>query len=53
VRQETPFEPCAAVISVPLRFEIEPPQSETRLRLTLHIIEREMLAVECGDKLPF
>ena len=36
-----------------MRFEIEPPQSETRLQLTLRLIEREMLAVECGDKLPF
>jgi hypothetical protein len=53
VRQETPFEPCAAVITVPMRFEIEPPQSETRLQLTLRLIEREMLAVECGEKLPF
>jgi hypothetical protein len=53
VRQETPYEPCAAAISVPLRFEIEPPQSETQLVLSLRIIEREILAIECGDKLPF
>lgn len=53
VRQETPYEPCAAIISVPLRLEIEPPQSDTQLVLSLRIIEREMLAIECGDKLPF
>jgi hypothetical protein len=52
-RQETPYEPCAAAISMPLRFEIEPPESETRLVLSLRIIEREMLAIECGEKLPF
>ena len=52
VRQETPFEPCAAVITVPMRFELDPPQSETRMNFTLRLIEREMLAVEC-EKLPF
>ena len=51
-RQETPFEPCAAVISVPMRFELDPPQSETRMHFTLRLIEREMLSVEC-EKLPF
>jgi hypothetical protein len=53
VRQETPYEPCAAVILVPLRFEIEPPQNDTRMQLTLRMIEREALSVECADKLPF
>ena len=43
VRQETPFEPCAAVITVPMRFELDPPQSETRMHFTLRLIEREML----------
>ena len=52
VRQETPFEPCAAVITVPMRFELDPPQSETRMNFTLRLIEREMLGVEC-EKLPF
>ncbi len=28
------IEPCAAVITVPMRFEIEPPQSETRMHVT-------------------
>jgi hypothetical protein len=51
-RQDTPFEPCAAVIAVPMRFELDPPQSETRMNFTLRLIERETLAVECG-KLPF
>lgn len=53
VRQETPYEPCAAVITVPMRFEIDPPQSEERMHVTLRVIEREALAVECGEKLPF
>jgi hypothetical protein len=53
VRQETTFEPCAAVITVPMRFEIDPPQSETRMHVTLRLIEREALAVECAEKLPF
>lgn len=52
VRQETPFEPCAAVIAVPMRFELDPPQSETRMNFTLRLIERETLAIECA-KLPF
>lgn len=52
VRQETPFEPCAAVTTVPMRFELDPPQSETRMSFTLRLIEREQLAVEC-EKLPF
>lgn len=52
VRQETPYEPCAALIQVPMRFELLPPQSETRMHLTLRIIEREALSVEC-EKLPF
>ena len=51
-RQETPFEPCAAVITVPMRFELDTPQSETRMHFTLRLIEREMLSVEC-EKLPF
>ena len=51
-RQETPFEPCAAVIQVPMRFELDPPQSDTRMHFTLRLIEREMLSVEC-EKLPF
>ncbi len=53
VRQETQYEPCAAVITVPMRFEIDPPQSETRMHVTLRLIEREALSVECADKLPF
>ena len=53
VRQETPYEPCAAIIVVPMRLEIDPPLSETRMQLTLRVIERETLSVECGDKLPF
>ena len=53
VRQETQYEPCAAVITVPMRLEIEPPQSETRMHVSLRLIEREVLAVECADKLPF
>lgn len=48
VRQETPYEPCAAVIVVPMRFEIDPPRSATRMQLTLRMIEREMLSVECA-----
>lgn len=52
VRQETPYEPCVAVITVPIRFEITPPQSEARMQLTLHAVERETLAVDCG-KVPF
>jgi hypothetical protein len=51
-RQETPFEPCAALIQVPMRFELDTPQSDTRMHFTLRLIEREMLSVEC-DKLPF
>jgi hypothetical protein len=47
VRQETPFEPCVALIAVPMRFELEPPQSETRMNFTLRLIERETLAIEC------
>jgi hypothetical protein len=47
VRQETPFEPCVAMVAVPMRFELEPPQSETRMNFTLRLIERETLAVEC------
>lgn len=53
VRQETPYEPCAAVVTVPMRFEIDPPRSETRMHVTLRMIERETLAVECAGKLPF
>ncbi len=53
VRQETPYEPCAAVIAVPMRFEVNPPQSETRMHVTLRLIEREALSVECAEKLPF
>lgn len=52
VRQETPYEPCAAAISVPLRFELDPPRSDTRMHVTLRLIEREQLAIECGT-LPF
>jgi hypothetical protein len=52
VRQETPFEPCAAVIAVPMRFELAPPRSETRMNFTLRLIERETLSVECA-KPPF
>ena len=52
IRQETPFEPCAAVVTVPMRFELDPPQSDTRMNLTLRLIEREQLSVEC-EKLPF
>jgi hypothetical protein len=52
VRQETPFEPCVAMIAVPMRFELEVPQSETRMNFTLRLIERETLAVEC-EKPPF
>jgi hypothetical protein len=52
VRQETPFEPCATVVTVPMRFELDPPQSETRMAFTLRLIEREQLSVEC-EKLPF
>jgi hypothetical protein len=52
LRQETPFEPCATVVNVPMRFELDPPQSETRMHFTLRLIEREMLSVEC-EKLPF
>jgi hypothetical protein len=47
VRQETPFEPCVAIIAVPMRFELEAPQSETRMNFTLRLIERETLAVDC------
>jgi hypothetical protein len=53
VRQDTGYQPCSAIITVPMRFEIEPPQSETRMQLTLRLIEREMLAVDCSDKPPF
>lgn len=52
VRQETPFEPCAAIVTVPMRFELDPPQSETRMNFSLRLIEREQLSVEC-EKLPF
>jgi hypothetical protein len=52
VRQETPYEPCAAVISVPMRFELDAPRSETRMHFTLRLIEREALSIEC-EKLPF
>jgi hypothetical protein len=52
LRQETPFEPCATVVAVPMRFELDPPQSDTRMHFTLRLIEREMLSIEC-DKLPF
>ena len=51
-RQETPYEPCAALIMAPMRFELDPPRSETRIHVTLRMIEREMLSVEC-EKLPF
>lgn len=51
-RQETPYEPCAALVTVPMRFELDPPRSDTRVHVTLRIIEREMLSVEC-EKLPF
>jgi len=37
---------------VPMRFELDPPHSETRMNFTLRLIERETLAVEC-EKLPF
>jgi hypothetical protein len=47
VRQETPFEPCVATIAVPMRFELDPPQSDTRMNFTLRLIERETLAIEC------
>ena len=47
VRQETPFEPCVAMIAVPMRFELEVPQSDARMNFTLRLIERETLAVEC------
>lgn len=52
VRQETPFEPCAVVISVPMRFELDTPHTDTRMHVTLRLIEREQLSVEC-EKLPF
>jgi hypothetical protein len=52
IRQDTPFEPCVAIVTVPLRFELDPPQSETRMGFTLRLIEREQLSVEC-EKLPF
>jgi hypothetical protein len=51
-RQETPFEPCAAIVTVPMRFELEPPQSETRMAFTLRLIEREQLSVECEKPPP-
>lgn len=52
-RQETPYEPCAAVIRVPMRFELDAPRSDTRMNFTLRMIERETLAVECMARLPF
>lgn len=53
VRQETPYQPCAAVITVPMRFQLEPPRSDTRMSFTLRMIERETLSVDCAEKLPF
>jgi hypothetical protein len=52
VRQEIPFEPCIAMIAVPMRFELDPPQNDTRMNFTLRLIERETLAIEC-EKPPF
>jgi len=52
VRQDTPFEPCAAIVSVPMRFELDAPQNEARMHITLRLIEREQLSIEC-EKLPF
>ena len=52
VRQETPFEPCASIVTVPMRFELEPPQTDTRMAFTLRLIEREQLSVECEKPPP-
>lgn len=51
LHQETPFDPCIAIVLIPMRFEIEPPATDARLRATLRLIERESMSVTCG-KLP-
>lgn len=52
VRQETPYQPCTAIISVPMRLEIDPPRSDMRLNATLRLVERETLSVECEKAQP-
>lgn len=48
VRQETPYQPCLATMTVPLRFEIDPPRSDSRMTATLRLVERETLSIDCG-----
>lgn len=47
VRQETQYQPCTAIVAVPMRLEIDPPRSETRMTATLRLVEREALSIEC------
>lgn len=47
LHQDTPSDPCTAVILMPMRFEIEPPRNDPRLRVTLRLIERESMSVTC------
>jgi hypothetical protein len=46
-RQETPYQPCLVTITVPMRFEIDPPRSDSRMTVTLRLVERETLAIDC------
>lgn len=47
-RQETPYQPCLATMTVPMRFEIDPPRSDSRMTATLRLVERESLSIDCG-----
>lgn len=46
-RQETPYQPCLATVTVPMRFEIDPPRSDNRMTATLRLVERETLSIDC------
>lgn len=52
VRQDTPYQPCLATVTVPMRFEIEPPRGDSRMTATLRLVERETLAIECERSSP-
>lgn len=47
-RQETPYQPCLATMTIPMRFEIDPPRSDSRMTATLRLVERESLSIDCG-----
>jgi hypothetical protein len=52
LRQETPYQPCTAIVTVPMRLEIDPPRSETRMTATLRLVEREALSIACEKTSP-